>query len=84
MSVNLRVAFPSDASAIHALIAGNLEVGHDLHKGPDYVHFQQGNSGLLQLPFKVCPDFFPQGLGASVCNTEALHKPLIHFWQSRL
>jgi amino-acid N-acetyltransferase len=35
VSVNLRVAFPSDASAIHALIAGNLEVGHLLPRSLD-------------------------------------------------
>ena len=35
MSVNLRVATPADASAIHALIAGNLEIGHLLPRSLD-------------------------------------------------
>ena len=37
MSVNLRVATLADASAIHALIAGNLEIGHLLPRSLDDV-----------------------------------------------
>jgi len=37
VSVNLRVATPADASAIHALIAGNLEIGHLLPRSLDDV-----------------------------------------------
>jgi amino-acid N-acetyltransferase len=37
VSVNLRVATLADASAIHALIAGNLEIGHLLPRSLDDV-----------------------------------------------
>jgi amino-acid N-acetyltransferase len=37
VSVNLRVASLADASAIHALIAGNLEIGHLLPRSLDDV-----------------------------------------------